>query len=66
MNDFHVPHQRKTRRKMAATAATSWFVMHDQEAILVGPELLVVTEIPRLCLRAPLCTIVQATSVADI
>ena len=35
---------------MAATAATSWFVMHDQEAILVGPELLVVTEIPLVAL----------------
>ena len=35
---------------MAATAATSWFVMHDQEAILVGPELLVITEIPLVAL----------------
>ena len=35
---------------MAVTAATSWLVMHDQEAILVGPELLVVTEIPLVAL----------------
>ena len=51
---------------MAGTAATSWLVMHDQEAILVGPELLVVTEIPWLCVHATLCIIVQATSVGDI
>ena len=48
------------------TAIVFGLVMHDQEAILVGPELLVVTEIPCLCVRAPLCTIVQATSVGDI
>ena len=50
---------------MTATAATSWLVMHDQEAILVGPELVVVSESPCLCVRAPLCTIVEATSVGE-
>ena len=35
---------------MAVTAATSWLVMRDQQAILVGPELLVVTEIPLVAL----------------